>query len=352
MSNKYFSDELILPGETILEMMEEYGMTQKELSNRLGYSTKHVNRVIKGKSEITVDFAMKLELIFGLETSFWLNLESNYRIQLAKKEELKALEEEKNIAKDIPYAEMAKLGWVDKTRKINEKIKNLRSFFRVSKLTLIGDVYSYAFREKGGEKSSNLAQAAWIAKGERMASKLEVAKFDVDKLMTTVEKIRSLTLNEDPEFIEELTEICASCGIKFVLVPRLPKTFVHGVTKWIDKDTALIMLSLRYKYGDILWFSFFHEIAHLVIHGKRIVNKQINDNEIESEADDFASKLLVPEKEYQEFIRANNFTSHAIKMFSSKINIHPGIIVGRLMHDKYIAYNNSARNLRVKYDWK
>jgi len=352
MSNKYFSDELILPGETILEMMEEYGMTQKELSNRLGYSTKHVNRVIKGKSEITVEFAMRLELVFSLESSFWLNLESNYRIQLARKEELKELEKEKSIAKDIPYAEMVKLGWVDKTRKIEEKVKNLRSFFRVSNLTLIDDVYSYAFREKGGEKSSDLAQAAWIAQGEIMASKLEVAEFDEDKLKSVVERIRELTLNKDPKFIEELTEICALCGIKFVLVPRLPKTYVHGVTKWIDKDTVLIMLSLRYKYGDILWFSFFHEIAHLLIHGKRIVNKPINDTKIESEADDFASKLLIPENEYKEFIKDNNFTTNAIEMFSGKINIHPGIIVGRLMHDKYIAYNNSARNLRVKYDWK
>ncbi|MBL8419274.1 MAG: hypothetical protein JNK92_01440, partial [Dechloromonas sp.] len=52
---------------------------------------------------------------------------------------------------------------------------------------------------------------------------------------------------------------------------ELPKTEVSGATRWLSPDKALIQLSLRYKSDDQLWFSFFHEVGHLLLHGKKEV---------------------------------------------------------------------------------
>ena len=349
MSKKYYSDELVLPGETIREMMSEYGVSQKELACRIDYTPKHINEVIKGKSQITVEFAIRLERVFGLKTCFWLTLESNYREQLVKHAELEQLQIEEEIAREIPYAFMTNLLWVTKTRKIEEKVDYLRSFFRVSKLTQIESVYDCAFREKGKNRASGYAQAAWIARGEQIAAKIHTDPFNMTKLKREIEAFREMTLLSPNEFIPIMRELCREIGIAIAFVPKLPKTYAHGATKWIKKDKVLIQLSLRYKYADIFWFSFFHEIAHLILHGKQI--PYMIKNEVkEIEADELASAILIPKTAYKEFLTTNDFSLNAITKFASKLNIHEGIVIGRLMHDQLLEFNELS-HLRVRYDW-
>lgn len=91
---KYTADIAIAPGETLEEQLEINNMTQKELANRIDISKKHVNEIVKGKTPITAETAIKLERVFYLPASFWTNLESNYRESLARLKE-KQSEKEK-----------------------------------------------------------------------------------------------------------------------------------------------------------------------------------------------------------------------------------------------------------------
>lgn len=75
----YFSpDYVVLPGESLSEMLKEYSMTQKELAIRMGITEKTVSGLIKCKYLIHQEHAKKLELILGLPSSFWMNLKENY----------------------------------------------------------------------------------------------------------------------------------------------------------------------------------------------------------------------------------------------------------------------------------
>ena len=49
------------PGDTIADLIEERGWTQAELAERLGYSARHVNRLVQGKVALTEDAALRLE---------------------------------------------------------------------------------------------------------------------------------------------------------------------------------------------------------------------------------------------------------------------------------------------------
>ncbi|WP_124946647.1 helix-turn-helix transcriptional regulator, partial [Sulfurirhabdus autotrophica] len=53
------------PGDTVLDIIEERDWTQAELAQRLGYTTKHVNQLIKGKVPLTEDAAIRLERVVG-----------------------------------------------------------------------------------------------------------------------------------------------------------------------------------------------------------------------------------------------------------------------------------------------
>jgi HTH-type transcriptional regulator/antitoxin HigA len=58
-------DWVSLPGDTILDLLEEYGWKQTELAKRTGYTTKHISLLINGKAPITEDTAIKLERVLG-----------------------------------------------------------------------------------------------------------------------------------------------------------------------------------------------------------------------------------------------------------------------------------------------
>lgn len=77
--NEYAPDEVTPPGETLLDVLEERGMTQADLAERTGRPRKTINEIVKGRAAITPETAFHLERALGIPASFWNNRESAYR---------------------------------------------------------------------------------------------------------------------------------------------------------------------------------------------------------------------------------------------------------------------------------
>src|SRR5688572_6404367 len=58
---RYEPDLVLPPGDTLLEVLEDRGMTQAELAARTGLSAKHINQIAKGVAPVTPDTALLLE---------------------------------------------------------------------------------------------------------------------------------------------------------------------------------------------------------------------------------------------------------------------------------------------------
>ncbi|MDP8210276.1 MAG: HigA family addiction module antitoxin [Candidatus Stygibacter australis] len=350
MANRKVAPIPVPPGATLLEQIEIWDMTQKELSLRLGMSTKHLNEIINGKSPITIETALKLECVLGLPASFWVGLEASYQEAVTRSNHLLIDEKEKEIANSINYAEIAKFGWVEKTRAIKKKIDNLRAFFGIANLNYTPLLIPIAFRKSEKYTSSEYALATWLRKGEIAAQEVQTDRYLKSKLKKAIPEIRKLTLKPLEETIDTLTHLLADCGIALAIVPHISQTHVNGAIKWISPDKIMLQLSLKGKYSDIFWFSLFHEIGHIYFgHYKKGTFIDIPDvnSEMEIEADNFAKSTLIPENEYSKFI-SPGVSRQSIEEFSNEIKIHKGIIVGRLMHDKIIDFNQ-FHDLRVKF---
>lgn len=351
--NKYFADIAIPPGETLLETIDSLDMSQADLARRMGMSRKTINEIIKGVAPITSETAVKLENVLGAPASFWINLEANYQEAIARINQEKAINDEIEIESEIPYAEMARLGWIDKTRNKKEKILNLRNFFAVSSLKLIPDTIEVAFRKSDRETVSPYALAAWLRKGEIEAANISTCYFNKDKLVKLIPKIRILTKQEPEIFIRKLSELLSDCGVALVVEQHLSKTYVNGATKWLNKNKVLLQLSLRCSFADIFWFSVFHELGHIIKHGKKEVflekSKCMISNKLEKEADEFASNTLIPNKDYKIFIKNEGYKhENDIKKFADSLDIAPFVVVGRLQHDGFLGYNQYS-NLRPRF---
>jgi antitoxin HigA-1 len=67
------------PGEMLLhEFLAPMGMTQMELSRRIGVSYPRVNEIIKGRRGITPDTALRLARLFNMSAEFWLGLQEGW----------------------------------------------------------------------------------------------------------------------------------------------------------------------------------------------------------------------------------------------------------------------------------
>ena len=294
LKDKFIPKLLVPPGDTLLEILESLNLTQSEFSDRTGISRKTVNQIIKGIAPISKDNALRLENVLNIPASFWNNLESNYREAIARAREENNINREKSILDLIPYNEMVKLGWIEKVSDSSEKIFKLRSFFGVASLTLIPAVFDIVFRISDNSKFSPYALAAWIEKGRKEANKIITKPFGRNKLNKSIYELKELSIESHEIFLPKITGICSDCGIALVILPHLSGTYAHGAAKWLSSGKVLIQLSSAYKSTDIFWFSFFHEIGHIVLHSKKNTFIEFDELEdkLEDEANIFAANAL------------------------------------------------------------
>lgn len=353
----FISDIAIPPGEYLEEVLEDAKISQAELARRMGRPYQAINEIVKGEKAITPETALQLEQVLGISAQFWSNLEAEFRLILAKQQQLEEIKQEESLVNSFPYLQLRKLNLVESASDKAKKVVELRKFFGVSSLENIRTVKEFApaFRQEERNTLSHESLAAWLRAGHVIAEHANVSAFSKEKLQHTIPKLRELTNIAEPnQLIEEIKKVLANCGIVLALVPTFPKSYTTGATFWIGMNKAVIMMSLRGAWSDIFWFSLFHEIGHILLHDKRVTfleNGKLDPQyqKQEQEADLFAQKVLIPFEEYQEFLKAGDFSKVSIKRFSDKAGIFPGIVTGRLQYDKKLPH--TIHHHRIRYKW-
>lgn len=349
-------DYLVSPGEIIEEFLDHLGMSQAELASRTGLAKKTINEIIKGKAPVTMDTAIKLERVLSRPAHFWTKLESQYQEDKLRLSEKERLQENLSWLSNFPVQQMMKLGWLPQSKDKVEQLEELLRFFGIASPAQFDDVWercNVAFRQSDHGRKSKEAICAWLRKGYIEAQKIPKNEYDPSKFKQALAEIRELTLEERPDrFIAKLTELCASAGVLAVFVQELPGTSISGATRW-EGNNPIIQLSLRYKSNDQLWFSFFHEAGHILKHGRRDffleIEKPKDDKEIE--ADNFARDQLIPLHTYRKFVQSRHYTQDRIRTFARSVRIAPGIVVGRMQHERLIPFDTGNR-LKVFYSWR
>jgi HTH-type transcriptional regulator/antitoxin HigA len=337
------------PGDTILDLLEERGWTQQHLADRLGYSLKHVNQLIKAKVPLTEDAAIRLQNVLGASVGFWLTREAHYRERVALHDATERQAAMVPWLERFPIKDLMDSGILVK-RRLDAKSKpamvgELLSFFGVATPDQWQSQYGcmeLAFRRSREDQADVAAISAWLRLGERSAEKHEGPLYDEARFKGALTEIRGLSCQPPQNFQARMQELLHQAGVAFVLVPALPRTHVSGVARWLHARRPLIQLSLYGKQNDRFWFSFFHEAAHILLHGQHKKSVFLDDpskagssSREEQEANAWARDFLIPPGEARK-LETLARTKAAVIQFARSIGVHPGIVVGRMQHDRLL----------------
>ena len=362
--NEYVPDYIVTPGEILEEYLEYTGISQASLAERTGLSKKTINEIVKAKSAITAETALKFERTLGRPAHFWSNLERQYQEDKTRLADKIRLEDALHWLDIFPVREMVKRGWIEKHKNKMQQLVLLLQFFAVASISQwekiwVGELEA-AFRKRENSQQDIAGISAWLRQGEIEAQKQRCAKFDKQKFHDSLSAIRKLTLEDRDSsvFVPKLEEICAASGVAIVFIPALPKLGIYGATRWFN-DKYIMQLSLYGKSNDQLWFTIFHEACHIIYHSRgklHIEEKGLDDkkelhDEKENEANVFARDCLIPEAPLSQFLASGATpTLWQIKRFADTIGIAPGIVVGRLQHDGVLS-RSWGNGLKVSYKW-
>ena len=353
------------PGDTISDILKERDLSVAEFSDRVGYSPEDTVDVLEGRAAISIELAERLEGVLGAPTAFWMRRDFDYREDAAR-----ISRGDQAWLAELPLTDMIKFGWLRPLRPEYESAACLRFFdapsvdaWRRKYARVLGMT---ALRTSEAFDSTPASVVAWLRQGELEAREGAGGAWDAERFRHSLPEIRKLTRVSSPaRFLPLLRSICAESGVSVVVVPAPRGCRASGAARLDDSGRALIQLSFRYRTDDHFWFTFFHEVGHLLLHADREATVTGTDEpewilegegglgadaEVEDEANQFAEEVLIPSDSKDELF-SMRCTSDQVIRFGRRVGISAGIVVGQLQYFGRLRHNQLNR-LKRRFSWE
>ena len=348
--DKLFNDEQLQPGDALRELLDSKGWTQEELAAITGRSRQNIYEILSGRNGVTPEMAVILGAAFSNEPSYWLKLDAHYRLKRLNRDSTD-VERRARIFSIAPIRDMQRRGWIGDTKSLEKLERELKQFFGAESLDQITEL-SVSTRRSGSYSSGlTIAQKAWCFRVRQMAHAMPLKRrFDASRLNSARRDLRRLAaLTKDAR---RVPTVLADYGIRFIVVEPLPGIKVDGVAFWLDNESPVIGVSVRFDRIDAFWFTLMHEFSH-IYHGDALSfdmslvggddsdeQPMLLEDEMERRANEEAASSLIAAKDIDSFIRRVGplYSKQRIVQFANRIKIHPGIIVGQLQNRDEIGY--------------
>lgn len=331
--------------------MNERGWTQRDLAEIIRRPPQAISEIVRGSKQITPETALELAAAFDTSAEVWMNLEANYRLQLARQRQSddgNEITRRRQLYELLPVNDLIRRGWVRDGESIEELESAIYAFVGGDPARIVPSV---SFRHTAARTPEHAAQVAWVLRVQQLAAQQRVPRFDRAKLAEALPAIRALAATA--EQLAAIPSLLNTLGIRFVILPALPKTFIDGAVCDVD-TTPTIALTLRYDRIDSFWFTLMHELAHLVLGHTALHLDRMDDDTQQCEAQEVAANeqargWLINQQALKTFIARVKpyFAKEKVIRFAAEQHVHPGIVVGQLMYNDAVKFNYQ-RSLLVK----
>ena len=339
-------------GEILRDELKAMGMSQKELSALMGIQANILNEIIKGKRSLNADYATLIEKAIGLPAKTLMRIQADYEIDCVRISEknvkrLKCIEIWKILKENLNMSFLRKAAGF-----AGDVIRDVENIFKIFDVHTIDEFL---------EKKAKELDRAYYKKSEKLTSDANdiftwkhycyflskeqhksLPEFDKEQVGDLVNELK-IIFWENQETNARLKETFEKYGIQFLVVEKLGKVPVDGLSFWAG-DNPTIVVTERMKRIDNLAFSTMHELGHVVLHLNKdtapiLSIAEDNSDQIENEANQFAMDSFVSPKEWDAFYKfvesqKSAYLYQKIKEEAEKLQVHPQILYGRYMHQK------------------
>lgn len=354
---KVTTNYAVAPGGYLAEWIEDNHLTQGEVATRLTCSRKQVNEVVNGHAPITPDFALRLERLTGIPSHAWLRYESQYRSDLARLGDERALADHADHIHPKAVRYLRSLGVLSATKSKPGKMVaeflqfhgcgTWEAYLEVHQSANKGD-YSLAALTEGSRRRDELDPTiltSWLRAGE-LNEAFEVGRkyqFTPEELQSLLPALKARAARPDASLLRDLASMLADVGVVYMVVPAPSGLPLHGVTRWIGKSVPVIQQTgRRNKDGYLIW-AFFHELGHVLNDPRGEMHLEFStqkkrDSAAEQRANQFARDTLFGASGMGQFRGLR--TDAEIKAAAHRAGVAPGVVVEQLHRTRQLPYNH------------
>ncbi|MEI9424908.1 XRE family transcriptional regulator [Mesorhizobium sp. Cs1299R1N1] len=333
------------PGLTLIVARIARGLTQKELARKLGLKEQQIQRYEADRYRsislanfrrvarfLGVDWKMGLSNWFG---GGW------------------------NIARDVSAAEVRKVlkhartnGWFgddDPEIVAEEESFNYLQRYVSDHILKYGSPSLLRTGMNVQDHSEDLLVLAWKARVTRRAEQIISAHAVAYRPLDITWLMELARLSQHGDGPARARDLLLSKGIVLVAEPQIPGMKVDGAA-FLLESVPVIGLTLRRDTVDNFWFTLLHEVGHVILHYRTGLRTGFFDDtdttdvdEIEEEANSFASNVLIPEERWKRSPARITKSPAVVEKFAKELGINPAIVFGRIQKERgnYAVFSNS-----------
>ncbi len=346
------------PGDALRALMLRRRLSAEDVANYLDGGIETLRGLLDGSEKLDDQHASILAGSVGGTTNFWLKRQEQYDEALERAvDRATAVEADDWLMLPVPGGKPR--GRLTALTKRDEVRRRLR-FFNVGTMSAWQSRYgkictNTLFRTSATFSSNDGAVLMWLRDGELSSDLVTTKPWNAGNLEDRLDAIRRLSKQKRPEdFMPKLRQLCAESGVALVAKRSPIGCRASGASRLVAPDKAMILLSFRGRSDDTFWFTVFHEIGHLILHSaKTFVDADMDGDDVdenEREANQFASRLIVPEKHVEEFEHLPADKYEVIR-FSVSVGVAAGLTVGQMQNRRMIG-REQLNYLKRRWQWE
>lgn len=321
-------------GLLLKDYLNYYKITQSDFAERLGISQKHMNEIINGTTNMSLDLMIAISLLTDIDVNLIASIEHERKVYTSLINNFGDEKAVKSFLNKFCLKELNEKKWVN-FLDFSSTSSNAVDLLKFMKTKDFDVCSSYLEKRVAFKKldDANLIKAfLWVRRCETLTVDVKVSEYDskrLDALFNELNKESKRTFNE-----QSIINILSKYGIVLCVEDALKGTKVRGASL-VKARTPYIFLTRYFKEKSSFYFALYHELAHIKRDYNMLLSKiymDTNDNEI----DEYALDKMIDNKTWNNILK--DF-ENGEREFNS-YNISKSFIYSRLAYEGKIKYSS------------
>ena len=292
-------------GSMLRDYLEFYKISQTEFAERLGVSTKHVNKIINDQADISIELMLAISLITDIDPNLILKLENQKKVNNYLLKKFKNEQNIKEFLNSFYIKEMIKLNWF-KPKNITSYVQtsiDLLEYLKIKDFDVLDRYIENKVLYKKKDDANSKKVFLWIKRCDALIKNIEIPLYNKNNLPLLLEELK---IERNKPFNEEnIIKIFNKYGIYLVIEEALNGTKIRGCMM-VKENNPAIYMTKYFKEKSSFYFALYHELAHVKTDYNKAKNKIIvyDDDlkEEEKQRDKFALNCMIEEKVWKQII--------------------------------------------------